>query len=441
MNMKKDFLLPAMVLLSSNGYALDWLIEPDFVANERYDDNVTMQVNSSSMIGTMISTLSPGVLLGYLADDNELKTRFKWNELIYHDASALDFSEKMLDVSHEYQADRFKTNLEASYYEQSSINTQLVDPTNNIAGQTLIPRTTRSISPSTLISLTERNSLQLAYSYQDVTFDRPASLQNLSYSDYTNQQYSATVIHSYSERLSFNVMGAYGQFDSSNNLPINTSFNLFGFIPVNQLRTTSFEQKSTTFLYQAGLQYAIDELTQLSLSAGMRNTDNKTQFSQTVAFDPQIPIFGLVNSSVKSDQTGSTSGHVFSASLTRNCEWGNFALNAGQQLNPASSGTQQQTTSFSALARYNLSERWSTGIDASYLISDSTSTIDNNNTSFNRTYVTLSPNIQWRWTPEINMQLSYTHREQEYTDRHQTAIGNSVQLQFSYQPQINRQVK
>lgn len=434
MNIKTEFLLPVMVLFANNSYALDWLFDPNVSASERYDDNVTTQVDSRSMVSTMITTLSPGVLLGYLADNNELKTRFKWNELIYHNASSLDFSEKMLDVSHQFQSDRFKTELDASYYEQSSINTQLVDPTNNIAGQTLIPRTTRSIAPSVLVNVTERNSLQLAYSYQDVAFTRPATLQNLSYSDYTNQQLSATANHTYSERLSFNFTGAYSKFDSSSPPAVNTTpFLGFG----SKSTTTAFEQHSTNFLYQAGLQYAFDELTQINLSAGMRATDTKTRFSQTVSFDP--PILNPV--SQESNLSKSGSGHVFSASLTRNGEWGNVKLNAGQQLNPSSSGSQQQTTSFSAQGNYNFLERWSAGLDASYLISDSTSTLSNTSQSFNRIYTTLSPNIQWRWTPDINLQLSYSHREQEYTDLHKTAIGNSVQLQFSYQPQINRQVK
>jgi hypothetical protein len=438
MKMKKEFLLPAMFLFANNSYGFDWLFEPDFRSSERYDDNVTMQVNDRSIVNSMITTLSPGILLGYQAETNELKTRFKWNELIYHNLPALDFSEKMLDFGHQYQSERFKTNLDASYYEQSSINTQLEDPTNNIAGQTLIPRTTRSISPNVLVNLTEKNSLQLAYSYQDVAYDRPQNLQNLSYSDYTSQQYTATAMHAYSERLSFNLTGAYSEFDSSSE---NTSIE---FIPLGRIGntiigenasvTTSYTQKSKTLNYQAGLQYAFDELTQLSLSAGMRNTE--TQTTQVITRTDTQEII-----SFNSPPSSSKSGHVFSACLTRKGEWGNFSLNAGQQLNPSSSGSQQQTTSFGGQARYNLLERWSAGINANYLISDSTSTFNNSSASYNRTYTTLSPDIQWRWTPEINLQLSYTHRESEYTDRHQSAIGNSVQLQFSYQPQINRQVK
>lgn len=441
MKIKTEFLLPAMALFSSQCLALDWLFQPYFNANERYADNVTMQqANSVNIISSMITTISPSIMLGYQAENNDLKTRFTWNELIYHNASDLDFSEKLLDINHQYQGERFKTSLLAGYHEQSSINTQLVDPTLNITGQSLVPRFTRSIAPSITFFLTEKNSLQFDYSYQDVTFDKPAGIQSLSYSDYTSQQFSSTLTHAYSERLSFNLVGAYSLFNSSTSFPSNSSFQVFG-IPINRSVETNYDQNSNTFFYQGGLQYAFDELTQLSLSAGMRNTDNKTKFGQTITYDPEIPFLGLSNSTGENNVSSKASGHVFSASLSRKGEWGNASLNAGQQLNPSSSGSQQQTTTVSAQANYNITERWVTGLNANYRLSEYTSILNAVNTANNSTYTTVSPNIRWRWTPEINFQLSYTYAQRDYTSREQTATGNNVQLQFSYQPQINRQVK
>lgn len=414
MNVKTGFLLPAMVLLSSNSHALDLFFEPDFSFKERYEDNLRMQFNPSR--GNLISTLSPGAMFGYLADDNELRTNLNWNHLAYHGESALDFDEKLANLNHQYQAERFKTDLAASYTEQSSINTQL-DLTGSGDVNTQLARTTQSIAPGVTYNLTEKNALQLGYNYVDVSFDKHP---NLNFSDYSNQQLSATAIHNYSQRLSFNFSGAYSEFNSAGET-------------ASPILTTSFSQKSTTLNYQAGLQYAFSEQMQLSLSAGIRDTD--TQSTQLTKFTGTDII---VNDT---SQSSKTSGHVFSANFNRIGEWGSFGLSAGQQLNPASTGSQQQSTTFSANAKYNLSERWTTGINASYLMTESTSTFNNNNVSNNRTYATLSPNIRWRWTPEINLELSYSHRQQQYESLGQTAIGNSVQLQFSYQPQLNRQVK
>ncbi|MDX8129444.1 hypothetical protein QLH52_19240 [Methylomonas sp. OY6] len=446
MKIKTDFLLPALVLFSTDGYALDLLFKPEFSFKERFDDNVRMQIHPKH--SNFISTLSPGVMFGYLADDNELNTRFKWNELIYSSDSALDFSEKLVNLSHKYQGERLKTDLAASYAEESSINNQLdptvIDPTQiNEAGgvQLLVPRNTKSVSPTVTYNLNEKSSLQLGYSYQDVAFDRAQNLiNNINYSDYSFQQYSATASHAYTERLSFNLTGAYSVYESANESPGIGLFNPFPFpVPLRFYQTapitTGFSQKSTTFTYQAGVQYLFDEQTQLAFSAGIRDTTtDSTQFTSSSNPAPEL------NS--RSSLSKNTIGNVFSASLARKSDWGDFSLSAGQQLNPASTGQQQTSTTFSARGRYNLTERLSTGINANYLLSESISTFSNDTSrSNNRTFITLSPNVQWRWTPEINLDLSYSYRQQVYEANNQTITGDSVQLQFSYQPQINRQVK
>ncbi|MCQ8117448.1 hypothetical protein [Methylomonas rosea] len=423
MKIKTDFLLPALVLFSSNSYAFDWLFEPDFSFKEKYDDNLRLQANPNRT--NLISTLSPGLMLGYLAENQELKTNLKWNELIYHGESSLDFSEKLANIGHQYRGELFKTALTAGYSEQSTLSTQL-DEFGSGNLRTQVAQSTKSISPSFTYYLSEKNSLQLGYGYMDVKFDKPPGIaSNSSLSDYSNQQFSVSATHAYTERLSFNVTGSYSEFESSSNFQ-----GTFIIFPV----TTTFSQKSTNLNYQAGLQYAFSEQTQLSLSAGIRNTE-----TQTTQITKLSDSGAIINSSNPPPRT--TSGHIFSAALTRKSEWGDINFSAGQQLNPASSGTQQTSTTFSASANYNLSERWSTGINAGYLLAESVSTFDNTNVSNNRTYASVSPNIRWRWTPDINLEFSYSYRQQKFESTDQTAVGNSVQLQFSYQPQINRQVK
>lgn len=442
MKIKTDFLLPALVLISGNSYALDWLFEPDFSLRERFDDNVRMQSLTKS--SNLITTISPSVMAGYLASDNELRARFKWNEILYSNDSELDFAEKVSNISHFFQGERFRTDLSASYAEESSINTQL-DITGSGDVQTLVPRTSRTVDPSITLNISETNSLQFGFSYLDVAYQRHANLENNRfYSDYTNQQFSTTFTHIYSERLSFNLTGAYSEFDSPSKQRVSGVVNtflsngvLFPWTSRIVTNDTKFSQKQQTIFYQLGAQYVYDEQTQISVAAGIRNIDSN--FTSISIYDDPFGDPRFVNS--ESSQSSSTSGKVYSANLTRNFEHGKVNFSAIQQLNPASTGTQQQTTSFSGNGRYNLDDRWSTGLSASYLISESVTNFNNNNFSNNRTYSTLSPSIQWRWTPEMNLDLSYTYRRQVYESFNQTAEGNSVQLQFSYQPQINRQVK
>ncbi|MGR8929969.1 MAG: hypothetical protein ACU836_04955 [Gammaproteobacteria bacterium] len=438
MKVRNKIFLPVMALITSNSFAIDWLFEPEFHFKERYTDNLRMQVNPAH--DDLITTISPGLLLGYQTENQELKSSFQWNELIYHNDSSLDFSEKIGDINHLFAGENFKTELSARYAEQSSINTQLdLNGTGDI--QRLVPRTTRSISPGITYNLTERNALQLSFSYVDVAFGRdPEKTISRRYYDYDNRQISGTFIHSFSKRLSFNATIAYSKFNSGNDTSENASFVLPG-LAINQTVTQNYQQQSTTLLYQGGLQYMFDEQTTFSFSAGMRDTESKTHFGQSVTYNPQVPPLFVDFIPAARDLSSTSNGHVFSASLARNSDWGGFSISAGQQLNPASTGSQQESTSFSGHLRYNLTERLATTINASYLKSDSVTNFTNANFRFNRTYATVTPSIRWNWTPEINLELSYTYRHQQYDHLDRTAESNNVQLQFSYQPQINRQVK
>jgi len=61
--------------------------------------------------------------------------------------------------------------------------------------------------------------------------------------------------------------------------------------------------------------------------------------------------------------------------------------------------------------------------------------------SLDRDYTSISPNVNWRWTPEVNVGLSYTYREQIYKNNTNSAQDNGLLLQLTYQPQTNNQVK
>ncbi|MBS4052500.1 MAG: hypothetical protein KGZ69_15065 [Methylomonas sp.] len=425
MKFKTKRLLPVLVVFSHNCHAFDWLFEPNFGASERYTDNLRMQIEP--IRDNLITRLSPGVLLGYMAENHALNADFKWNELIYHGESELDFSEKIADISQKYTGERFAAGLSARYAEQSTINTQLdLDGSGDL--QVQIPKTTRSVAPNITYNLTERDALQFSYNYTDVGFTKSPGL-NLSrnFSDYTNQQFSSSLMHTFSERLSVNLSGAYVEFSSSGENP--TVSNPFP-------TTSSFSQKSSTLNYQAGVQYSFDERTRFSVSAGIRDTDTERTSRQTIDFLGLLP-----NSTTTSVQSSKSSGNVFSANFDHKFDWGSLDISAGRQLTPASTGGQRNTTNFSASLKYNLAERWTSGITATYLLSESATATAGDTTNNNRTYITLSPNIRWRWTPEINLELSYIYRQQEFESLNQTSVGNNLQLQFSYQPQINRQVK
>ncbi|MDD2802101.1 MAG: hypothetical protein PHE96_11665, partial [Methylococcales bacterium] len=130
-------------------------------------------------------------------------------------------------------------------------------------------------------------------------------------------------------------------------------------------------------------------------------------------------------------------GQVYRASIQKSFEKGSVSLIGSQNQTPTSQGLQTRTE-VSLNNAYTINERWTSGLTSSYSTSEITG---QQNSRYNRTYYSISPNINWKWTPEINLGLSYTYRQQEFQGSTQPSQGNIVQLQFNYQPQINRQVK
>ncbi|TAK64465.1 YfaZ family outer membrane protein [Methylobacter sp.] len=383
--MKKGFLVPLALCASLTCQAGDYIFEPVFSVDERYEDNLLLQINPSHV--NWISTVSPAVRLGYLLESGDLVANFKWNQLIYHNESTLNVAEKLFNADYLYNGELFSFNLNGDYSIQSSLTTELGSTGSGQLSNVQLLRTNRIIAPTFSYRLTERDTLQLGYSYNDVTYEKSSTNSGLS--DYISQQLSTSASHKLSERQQVSLSGSYSLF-----------------------KAPSADQNSTTISYQAGWQYSFSEKTQLGLSIGMRNTDTES-------------LGGRIKSS--------TSGHIFSANLDRATEWGSISVNAGQQLNPASTGQQQQATTFSARTIYNINERWYTSLSVNYLKSDATSGANSNN----RTYATLSPALNWRWTPETKLELSYSYRQQQFDNENDARVGNSVQLQFIYQPQIN----
>lgn len=136
------------------------------------------------------------------------------------------------------------------------------------------------------------------------------------------------------------------------------------------------------------------------------------------------------------NQTTTGMGSVYQASLQKSFEKGSVSVVGSQNQTPTSQGLQTQTQ-LSVTSSYHLSERISTGLSASYAKYDQTG----QSSFLNRSLSSISPNVNWQWTREVNLGLSYSYLQQDYQNSNQSAQNNTLQLQLSYQPQLNNQVK
>ncbi|MEQ1619920.1 MAG: hypothetical protein ABL919_00845 [Methylococcales bacterium] len=397
--------------------AVEYFFEPKFSSNQRYDTNLYMRRRPFQ--NNWISTLSPGINFGLRHENGQLNSNFTWNQLLYNNQSELDIDEQLFGINYQHQHnERLQWGANGSYNSQSSLNTE---ESGSGLLFTQVMRKQLSIAPTVSYSLDELSSVALDYSYDKATYEKNQNIFFLS--DYDYHQATGTYNYIYSEldRLNFSL-----------------SSSLY--------KTPVQNQRTFNHVAQAGWQHTFDKQITTYISAGL----NYSQIETTL---PQLPFIGFTSTGqpvyfdnelnqltlqqryavVKSNNFG----QVYRASIQKTFERGSVSLIGSQNQTPTSQGL--QTRSEIAFSNsISLNERWTAAINASYSSSEITG---QTNSQFNRTNYSISPSINWKWTPEINLGLSYRFRQQEYQSSPEPSLGNVVQLQFNYQPQINRQVK
>ncbi len=417
--MNIGFLVPVTLCASLSCQAGEYFFEPVFNSNERYESNLFMR--QEPLQGNWISTLSPGVNFGLRHDNGELKSNFTWNQLFYNNQSDLNIDEQLFNLNYQHTNERLQWSLGGAYNNQSSLNTEA-----NTTGLlfTQVMRKQLSLEPSITYSLDELNSLSLNYSYNKATYEK--NQNNIFLSDYDSHQVSAIFNHLYTEHDQLNAA---------------LSSSLY--------KTQIQNQTTYNHVAQLGWQHSFSQQLVAYVSTGINYSQSKSQSTVAqlpIGFTQQgIPVFfdPVTGSPTLQQQFETIStqrsnfGQVYSASIQKSFETASVSLAGSQNQMPTSQGLQTQTQ-LSINTAYTINERWTSGLSTGYTKSEVTG---QQNSQFNRTYYSVSPNINWKWTPEINLGLSYTYRQQEFQGSAQPSLGNTVQLQFSYQPQINHQVK
>jgi len=414
--MKKDLLAPLTLCASFTCQAGDYFFEPVFNANERYDSNLFMF--QRPLQGNWITTLSPELDFGLRHETGEIKSRLTWNQLFYTNQSELDIDEQLVDVDYKHKTERFLWGVQSFYRNQSSLNTE-ADTSGLLFRQVMSQR--YHLAPNAVYSLNERSTLIVDYSYDNVRYAQNRNAINLS--DYDYHQVSGTLNHSYSERDTLNAT-----------------------LSVSRYATPAQKQITYNHVAQLGWQHHFNEQLSTNLSAGVNYSEAESTVPKSlvlIGFMPDgTPVYidlstGFQTTELYRNLKNNSLGPVYQASIKKSFDQGSVSLTASQNQTPTSRGLQTHTELGLASA-YTLSERWTAALSASYSTNEITG---EQNNPFNRTNYSFGANLNWKWTPEINLGLSYTYRQQEFQNNSEPSIGNIVQFQFSYHPQINRQVK
>lgn len=410
--------MPVMLCASITCQANDYFFKPVFSASERYTSNLLLRPDPQQ--GNWISKLSPGLNFGIRSETAELKSNFTWNQLFYTNQSALDISEQLFSTNYQHTTGRLQWGANGYYNNQSSLNSE-----STVQGLSLTQVMVQqlNIAPTVSYSLTELSSLAFDYSYSNSTYDQST---NPFLTNYDYHQASGTFNHLYTENDKLNATVSSSRYK-------NPERGLTTFNNVAQSGWQhNFSDQLVTYV-SAGINYSQSELESTVPQLIPRN------FGFLVYQDPVTGQF-FQNQRYETVNTSSDGfGGIYQASIKKTFERGSASLIGSQNQTPTSQGLQTQSQ-LSVNTAYSINERWSSGLSANYSIYKMPVQA---NSQFNndRTYASVSPTINWKWTPEVNIGLSYIFRQQEYKSSSQVSQDNSVQLQFNYQPQTNSQVK
>ena len=421
--MKKCLLVSLMLGASFACQAGDYYLNPVFGVSERYNTNINMFENPPQ--DNWITTISPGINFGLRTEKETLASNFTWNHLAYTNQSELDIDETLLNVDYQHKkTERFQWGLTGGYNNRSSLNAE-----DTIIGDVRGVRLTQvqveqiSIAPSLSYSLNELNTVDFDYAYNQTTYDNSQINQNIFLANYDYHQVSGTFTHIYSESDQLNAMVSGSRYKTP--IQDQTTYNY-----VAQLGWQhSFSDHLVTYI-SGGLNYA-------EIESSVPDQPDAVIGGTPFWFDPVTNRFSAQPRLITEQNSGI--GEVFTVSVQKSFDGGSkVGMAISQNQAPTSQGLQTRT-SYSFEATYPIDERWTSGFAANYSTSESTGG-QNSQSNLNRDNFSFSPYLNWKWSPEINLGLSYSFRQQEFQGG-QPSEGNQVEFQFSYRPQLNNLVK
>jgi len=358
--------------------AAEWSLSGTVDPSLEYDDNVFMR--DTDKLGDYHATMRPTLKIMHKLENTETSLSTGYVLDRYDALSELDTDNPFVSINTQYNTQRSQWGLDVSYAESTSRD-DAADDTGDFETNSI--STTESISPSFSYQLTERDTLLVNASY---------STQEYSTADFSNsrnRQLSTSWQHQFTERFNGGVSLSFGN-NKSNSL-------------------TSFTDDDT---YNISLttDYDLSEVWGINGSVGVRQLDSE-----------RTDGFGVTE---KNKSSGSSLD--LTISYVKNQDTVDVSLS--RSVSPSSSGEVNEQDKISANWSRNLTENLSAGINASFQTTRSADGADNDE----RENVSVSPSLNWTFSPDASLALSYKYRQQKESDAGTNASSNAIMLTLNY---------
>ncbi len=283
--------------------------------------------------------------------------------------------------------ERNQVGLDADYLLDTSITSE-----QELTGltQKQVDREKFNISPHWTYTLSELQSLQTQYTHEEVTYDDAIGSGLTSYK---TDSINLTYIH---------------QWRADTQL-----FITFGAL---QYRLTDSDVETDDYSINSGFDYNYSETLSFNFMFGARFSENRTTLFNGIE-------------TIKTDD--SSIGSLFSFGLKKQFESGGLDISYTRSVSPSGSGQFLQADKFNTSVSHSLTERLGFEISAAVILTESTNDEDLRNND--RTYYTVEPRFNWRFSRQAMLTGGYRYRMQEFDNRNENAVSNGVFMTINYQ--------
>lgn len=394
----------ALLLPPIDSTALEWSAQPSISVASDVTDNINLVPTPSGTIWS--STISPQLILSAKSPQSELNGTAQINRIDYSDKSLFSRTDGLLNLTFSRQLERSQLSFAGDVTRDSTLESELIQ-TGVVTSRA--QRTSRSLSPSWNYYITQRDAINLGYSYLDVTYDKKTATSGLL--DYIEKDPNITLTHAFSEKNKLNLSLGYSDYKS-----------------LTPISVTTRQYHSTTTSTQLGFSRDFSETLSVSLMAGVHKTDSRINSLDCLPFFP--PCFP-----VPVETNFSNTGSLFAATLNKAFESSQLTAGLSRSLQASGNGGLIQTDRLSGSYSAKLAPTLSGSLNMSIYQSQSSTASSNSNSS---RYYIIVPAMSWQITEWWSANTSYSRslsRDANGTE----ATANAINLTLHYNwPKISK---
>ena len=352
--------------------AAEWSISGSLNPFLEYDDNIFMR--DTNKVGDYHSSVTPTLVTSYALDQTNVSLSVGYAIDRYEASKYLDNETPFFRFNSSHQTERSKWGLGLSYVKSASRSEAEIDTGDFETDST---STTRSITPSFVYQLTERDSLSFRGGYSKKEFS------TLDFSDTETKYISTGWQHQFTERLN-------GGLD----------------LTANNSKSSSLTTATDNDSYDLSLvsTYNLSEIWALKGKVGFRLVEDK-----------------------QTNDTDSGSSLDINVSYKFDIDTANLSIS--RSLFASDNGGVNERDQINATFSRQLSETLIARVSSTYQEIRSASGGNSNDIRKN---FSVSPSISWNFSSNVNLGLSYKYRHQKDSQVGTDVDSNAIMLTLNY---------